>query len=60
MSPFWKNVNEFAMLKKLRIAPDQIIAMKYALQIPQKFPSAYQSLCLLKLLEEAKANGFKG
>ena len=57
---FWKNINEFAMLKKLRIAPDQITAMKYALQIPQKFPSAYQSLCLLKLLEEAKANGFKG
>lgn len=56
---FWKEVNEFVMSKRLRIAPDQLTAMKYALQIPKKFPSAYQSLCLLKLLEEAKANGFK-
>lgn len=56
---FWKEVNEFVMSKRLRIAPDQLTAMKYALQIPKKIPSAYQSLCLLKLLEEAKANGFK-
>ena len=56
---FWKEVNGFVMSKRLRIAPDQLTAMKYALQIPKKFPSAYQSLCLLKLLEEAKANGFK-
>ena len=33
--------------------------MKYGLKIPVQFPSAYQSVQLLALLEEAKANGFK-
>ena len=33
--------------------------LKYALKIPVQFPSAYQSVQLLALLEEAKANGFK-
>jgi len=34
-------------------------ALKYAIQIPVQLPSAYQSVQLLALLEEAKSNGFR-
>lgn len=51
--------NKFVLTKGLAFSPDQAKAMKYALKIPTQFPSGYQSMQLLKLLEEAKANGFK-
>ena len=57
---FWAKLNDFVLAKKVAFSPDQIKAMKYALKIPVQFPSAYQSVQLLTLLEEAKANGFKG
>ena len=56
---FWKKVNEFATTKRISFSPDQMTAMKYAMAIPAKIPSAYQSSRLMLLLEEAKANGFK-
>ena len=56
---FWKKVNSFVMQKRVSISPDQMKALKYAVQIPVQFPSAYQSLRLLELLENAEANGFK-
>lgn len=56
---YWLKVNEFVLTKGLAFSPDQAKAMKYALKIPTQFPSGYQSMQLLKLLEEAKANGFK-
>lgn len=56
---FWKKVNEFVTTKKIRVSPDQLKALTYAMRIPVQFPSAYQSLQLLALLEEAEANGFK-
>lgn len=56
---YWLKVNEFVLTKGLAFSPDQDKAMKYALKIPTQFPSGYQSMQLLKLLEEAKANGFK-
>ena len=57
---FWKRVNEFALNKKIYMSSDQVKAMKYAIRIPSQFPSAYQSVQLLALLEEVEANGFKG
>lgn len=56
---YWTKVNEFVLTKKVAFSPDQMKAMKYAMRIPTQFPSAYQSIQLLALLEEAKANGFK-
>lgn len=56
---YWSKVNDFVVTKRVPCSPDQLKAMKYALRIPTQFPSAYQSLQLLALLEEAKANGFK-
>ena len=56
---FWKKLNDFVTTKKIRVSPDQLKAMTYAMRIPTQFPSAYQSIQLLALLEEAEANGFK-
>ena len=56
---YWSKVNDFVVTKRVPCSPDQLKAMKYALRIPTQFPSAYQSLQLLALLEEAKTNGFK-
>ena len=56
---YWSKVNDFVVTKRVPCSPDQLKAMKYALRISTQFPSAYQSLQLLALLEEAKANGFK-
>ena len=58
-SDYWAKVNDFVITKTIAFSPDQMKAMKYALKIPDQFPSAYQSIQLLALLEEAKANGFK-
>ena len=58
-SVYWKAVNEFVVSKKIKITADQMKALKYAMKIPVQFPSAYQSVQLLALLEEAKSNGFK-
>ena len=58
-APFWKKVNDFVLNKKINKSPEQIKAMTYALRIPTQFPSAYQSLQLLSLLEIAESNGFK-
>ena len=56
---FWKSVELFVKTKRVAVTPDQIKALKYAVKIPLQFPSAYQSVQLLQLLDEAKANGFK-
>lgn len=56
---FWKKVNDFLKMKKLKLSPDQAKGMTYALRIPTQFPSAYQSVQLLSLLEIAESNGFK-
>ncbi len=56
---YWKKVYDFLNIKKLNMSPDQAKAMTYALKIPTQFPSAYQSVQLLLLLETAKSNGFK-
>ena len=56
---FWISVQNFALAKKIRVAPDQVKALKYAVKIPSQLPSAYQSVQLLALLEEAEANGFR-
>ena len=58
-APFWDNLNKFISAKKIKMSADQAKSMKYALRIPAQFPSAYQSLQLLSLLEEAESNGFK-
>ncbi len=57
-SEFWRRVNEFALLKKL-ISPESEIALKYAMQIPEKMPNAYQSIKLLELLDRSESEGFK-
>ena len=57
---FWKTVNSFVTSKRVPMTSDQAKALVYAQRIPTQFPSAYQSLQLMALLEEAKANGFKG
>lgn len=56
---FWKKIELFIKNKKVNISADQMKALKYAVRIPNQFPSAYQSVQLLSLLEEANANGFK-
>jgi len=58
-SVYWKVVNEFVISKKIISTADQMKALKYAIQIPVQLPSAYQSVQLLALLEEAKSNGFR-
>lgn len=56
---YWKAVSEFVTAKRIKTTADQLKALKYAMRIPVQFPSAYQSVQLLALLEEAKSNGFK-
>lgn len=58
-SDFWKSVNLFLDEKKMCVSVDQSKALKYAMKIPEQFPSAYQSQQLLSLLDEAESNGFK-
>ena len=55
----WKSIEIFAKKRKLLMSPDQIKALKYAIKIPIQHPTGYQSIQLLMLLEEAKANGFR-
>ena len=56
---YWKIVDAFVKAKKVNASPDQLRALSYAVRIPIQIPNAYQSSMLMKLLEEAKANGFK-
>lgn len=56
---YWISVEAFVKSKKVSASPDQLKALKYAVKIPAQIPSAYQSVQLMKLLEEAKANGYK-
>ena len=55
---FWKRLNQFVMQKRISISDGQLKALKYAVRIPVQLPSAYQSVQLLALLENARANGF--
>lgn len=57
---YWKAVIEFITVKRINTTSDQLKALKYAVRIPVQFPSAYQSVHLLDLLEKAKSKGFKG
>lgn len=54
----WRKLSEFAVQKKM-LTPSEIMALKYACQIPSKIPSPYQSQRLLALLERALSEGFK-
>lgn len=56
---FWETVNKFVLMKHIATSPDQMKAINCALRIPSKIPNARQSLQLIALLEEARANGFK-
>jgi len=56
---FWNKLNRFVKEKGITMTDNQVRAMKYALLIPERFPSPYQSLQLLKLKDDAMANGFK-
>lgn len=55
---FWKRLNAFVMKKRISISDGQLKALKYAVRIPVQLPSAYQSVQLLALLENARADGF--
>lgn len=57
---FWKSVNAFVLAKRVPMTSEQLKAMKYATEIPNRVPSPHQSIQILNLLEEAKANGYKG
>ena len=54
----WRKLSEFAAQKKM-LSPDEMTALRYACQIPNKIPSPYQSQRLLGLLERVFAEGFK-
>lgn len=56
---YWRTVTSFVVEKKIHISVDQETSLKYAIRIPTQFPSSYQSVQLLALLEEVQANGFK-
>lgn len=56
---FWNRFNSFVVEKKYKLAAEQATAIKYAMRIPEQFPSAHQSLQLLALLDIAKTDGFK-
>lgn len=56
---FWTELNKFVLDKHILMTSEQAIAIKYAMRIPTQFPSAYQSLQLLALLEKARTDGFK-
>ena len=53
----WLKLSEFATHKNM-LSPDETSALRYACQIPDKVPSAYQSQKLLTLLERAISEGF--
>lgn len=53
----WTQLSVFATGKKLA-DEDDLKALRYACQIPNKIPSAYQSQRLLALLERALTEGF--
>lgn len=55
---YWKKVNAFVSAKRI-ILPEAMTGLKYAMQIPNAFPSGYQSVKLLELLELAENEGFK-
>ena len=55
---YWKRVNAFVLQKRISVSDGQLKALKYAVRIPVQIPSAYQSIQLLALLENARANGF--
>lgn len=54
----WRRVNDFVQIKKIA-SPDALTALKYAMQIPEKFPNVIQCQKLLELLEKALAEGYK-
>lgn len=54
----WKKLQAFAMQKKI-VTSDELMALKYACQIPNSLPSGYQSQRLLALLDRAVSEGFK-
>lgn len=54
----WNKLYGFVAEKKLA-TPEEVVALKFACQIPNKIPSAYQSQKLLALMDKALAEGFK-
>ncbi len=57
-SEFWTKVYAFVLKKKLG-TPDSREALKIAMHIPNKLPTASQSVKILELLETAESEGFK-
>lgn len=55
---FWKQVYEFVIQKHIGYS-ETLTGIKFAMQIPLKFPTAHQSIKLLELLIQAEAEGFK-
>lgn len=55
---YWGKLFAFAETKRLA-APDEMIALRVACQLPSKVPNAYQSQQLLRLMEKAVSEGFK-
>ena len=56
---FWKKVRDFSISKKIGSEQGEQ-ALKYACAIPDKIPSGFQCIKLLELLEQVRAEGFKG
>lgn len=56
---YWISVHNFVSEKHIG-SPDGMQALKYAVQIPNKIPSAFQSVKLIELVELAEKEGFKG
>lgn len=54
----WRSLSEFVVSKKM-VGKDDVMALRYACQIPSAFPSGYQSQRLVALLERALSEGFK-
>ena len=55
---FWTKVYSFVVKKKLG-TPDSREALKIAMRIPDKLPTASQSVKILELLETAESEGLK-
>ncbi len=55
----WKAVHSFIQSKRVKVSAEQEMALRYAMRIPEQFPSGHQSVQLLSLLEAVESNGFK-
>lgn len=54
----WQSAMNFAKSRRM-VSADELTALRFALQMPNKIPSAIQSKKLLVLLERLYGEGFK-